>query len=71
MFRNLLGFAVFAIVAMFLLKVVFGLFGLVLGLLGAVLWFAFLGFVIYLVLKVVAPDTAARVREMIAGESRP
>jgi hypothetical protein len=67
MFRNLLGFAVFAVLAIFLLKVVFGLFGLVLGLFGAVLWFAFLGFVIYLILKVLAPETAARVREMIAG----
>jgi hypothetical protein len=67
MIRNLLGFAIFAVVAMFLLKVVFGLFGLVLGLLGAVLWFAFLGFVIYLVLKLFAPETAARVRDMIAG----
>ncbi|MEA2712944.1 MAG: hypothetical protein QOK27_905 [Gemmatimonadales bacterium] len=68
MLRNLFGFAVLAIVAMFLLKVIFGLFGLVLGLLGAVLWFAFLGFMIYLILKVFAPGTAARVREMIAGE---
>jgi hypothetical protein len=67
MLRKLLGFAVFAVVAMFLLKVVFGLFGLVIGLLGAILWFAFLGFVIYLILKVFAPETAARVREMIAG----
>jgi hypothetical protein len=68
MFRKLLGFAVFAIVAMFLLKVIFGLFGLVLGLLVAVLWFAFVGFMIYLILRVLAPGTAARVREMIAGE---
>jgi hypothetical protein len=68
MFRNLFGFAVFAVVAIFLLKVLFGLFGLVLGLLFAVLWFAFLGFVIYLMLKLFAPETAARVREMIAGE---
>jgi len=68
MFRNLFGFAVFAVVTIFLLKVVFSLFGLVLGLLGAVLWFAFVGFMIYLVLRVFAPDTAARVREMIAGE---
>jgi hypothetical protein len=67
MIRNLLGFAIFAVIAMFLLKVVFGLFGLVLGLLVAVLWFAFLGFIIYTVLKVFAPETAARVREMIAG----
>lgn len=68
MLRNLFGFAVVAVVTIFLLKVVFSLFGLVLGLLGAVLWFAFVGFMIYLVLKVFAPGTAARVREMIAGE---
>lgn len=67
MFRNLLGFAVFAVIAVFLLKVFFGLFGLVIGLLGTILWFALIGFLIYLVLKVIAPDTAARVREMIAG----
>lgn len=67
MLRNLFGFAVFAVVAIFLLKVLFGLFGLVLGLFAAVLWFAFLGFIIYLVLKLLAPETAARVREMIAG----
>ena len=69
MLRNLFGFAVFAVVAMFLLKVVFGLLGLVVGLLAAALWFAFLGFVIYLVLKLFAPGTAARVREMIAGQT--
>jgi uncharacterized membrane protein YGL010W len=68
MLRNLFGFAVMAVVTIFLLKVVFSLFGLVLGLLAAVLWFAFVGFMIYLVLKVFAPATAARVREMIAGE---
>jgi hypothetical protein len=68
MLRNLIGFAVFAVVALLLLKLVFGLFGLVLGLFGALLWLAFLGFVIYLILKLFAPETAARVREMIAGE---
>ncbi|MGH7509097.1 MAG: hypothetical protein ACREMZ_06475 [Gemmatimonadales bacterium] len=67
MLRNLLGFAVLALVTIILLKFVFGLFGLIVGLLGAVLWFAFVGFMIYLVLKVFAPETAARVREMIAG----
>ena len=67
MIRNLFGFAVFAVVTIFLLKLVFSLFGLVLGLLGAVLWFAFLGFVIYLLLKLFAPGTAARVRDVIAG----
>lgn len=67
MLRNLFGFAVLAVVTIFLLKVVFSLFGLVLGLLGAAIWFAFIGFMIYLVLKLFAPETAARVREVIAG----
>jgi hypothetical protein len=68
MLRTLFGFAVLAVLTIFLLKVVFSLFGLVLGLLGTVIWFAFVGFMIYLVLKLFAPETAARVREMIAGE---
>jgi hypothetical protein len=68
MLRNLLGFALFAVVTIFLLRIAFGLFGLVLGLLGAVLWFAFVGFIVYMILKVFAPETAARVREVIAGE---
>ena len=67
MLRRLLGYAVFAIVALFLFKLMLGLFGLFLGLLFTVLWFAFLGFVIYMILKIVAPEAAARVREMIAG----
>jgi hypothetical protein len=67
MIRNLFGFAILAVVTLFLFKILFGLFGLVLGLLGAVLWLGFVGFLIYLILKVFAPDTAARVREMIAG----
>ena len=67
MLRSLIGFAVFAVISIFLLKVVFGLFGLVLGLLGTALWLAFWGFLIYLLLKVFAPNTAARVREMVTG----
>ncbi|MEO6057244.1 MAG: hypothetical protein ABIQ49_10430 [Gemmatimonadales bacterium] len=67
MFRSLLGFAIFAVIAIFLLKVFFGLFGMVIGLLLTIAWFAFIGFLIYLLLKIIAPDTAARVREMIAG----
>jgi hypothetical protein len=67
MLRNLFGFAVLAVVTMFVLKVVFTLFGLALGLTVTAAWLAFVGFIIYLVLKVLAPGTAARVREMIAG----
>jgi predicted lipid-binding transport protein (Tim44 family) len=67
MLRSLIGFAVFAVISIFLIKVFFGLFGLVLGLLSTILWLALVGFVIYLILKLFAPDTAARVREMVSG----
>lgn len=68
MFRSLLGFALLAIVAWFALQLFFGLFGIVIGLLGRLLWLAFLGFLVYLVLKVFAPETASRVREMVTGK---
>jgi len=67
MLRNIIGFAVFAVISIFLVKVLFGLFGLVLGLLGTILWLAVVGFVIYLILKFFSPGTADRVREMVAG----
>ena len=67
MFRNLFGFAVFAVVAMFAIKLIFGLFGWIISLFMALLWFAFIGFVIYLLLRVISPGTADKVKEMING----
>ena len=62
MFRNLIGFAVLAVVAWVALQLVFGLFGIVIGLLGKVLWLAFLGFLVYLVLRVFAPVSYTHLR---------
>ena len=67
MFRSVLGFALLAIVAWFALQLFFGLFGIIVGLFGKILWLAFLGFLVYLVLRVFAPETADRIKEMIAG----
>lgn len=69
MVRNIGGFAVFAFLAMLAFKVLGGIFGALVGLLGTVLWFAFLGFVFYTILKIFAPDTAAKVRDTIRGNS--
>lgn len=69
MIRSLVGYAVFAVVALVFLKVIFALFGVVVGLLGTLLWFAVIGFLCYLALKVISPDTADRVKEMIRGKS--
>jgi len=67
MLRNLFGFAVFAIVEIIALKLFFGLFGFLVGLLMTVLWLAFIGWLIYLVIRVLSPATADRIRETIRG----
>lgn len=64
MVRNVVGYAVFAAVVIMALK----LLGFVWGLLGTLLWLAFLGFVFYVILRVFAPGTAEKVRDTIKGE---
>lgn len=68
MFRSLFGFALLAIVAWFALQLFFGLFGIAVTLLGKLLWLAFLGFLVYLVLRVFSPSTADRIKEMVSGK---
>lgn len=70
MVRSLFGFAIFAVVAILASKILFALLGVALGLVGKLLWLAFLGWMFYLVLKLFAPETARSVRETIAGKPR-
>ena len=67
MFRSIIGFAVLAVVAWIALKIFFGLLSGIMGLAITVLWLAAIGFVCYLLLRLVAPRTADRVREAIKG----
>lgn len=67
MFRSVLGFAILAVVAWLGLKILFGLLSGLFGLLITVLWLAAIGFFVYLVLRVVSPGTANKVRDMIKG----
>ena len=67
MLRTILGYAVLAVVGILALKLIFGLLSIAFSLFWVVLWLALLGFVFYLVLKVVSPSTARRVRESIKG----
>jgi hypothetical protein len=69
MFRNLVGFAIFAVVAIFCFKLLLGLFGLAIGLLLGIAWLAFLGWLFYLVIRVLSPTTADRIREVISGRA--
>jgi uncharacterized membrane protein (DUF4010 family) len=68
MFRSILGFAIFAVLVWLGLKVVFGLLGWVFGLAMWVLWIAAIGFFIYLVLRIISPSTAEKVKEAIKGK---
>ena len=67
MFRSILGFALLAVVAWLGLKLVFGILGSLAGLAMTVLWLAFIGFVVYVALRLVSPRTADRIRDMIKG----
>ncbi|HZE93417.1 MAG TPA: hypothetical protein VEZ49_01835 [Gemmatimonadales bacterium] len=67
MFRSILGFAILAVVAWLALKLIFGILGSLVGLAMTVLWLAFIGFVVYVALRLVSPRTADRIRDMIKG----
>ena len=65
--RKILGFAVLAVVAWLILKIFFGLLGTIIGLGITVLMLALFGYVVYLVLRVISPATADKVKAMIGG----
>ena len=67
MLRTILGYAVLAVVGILALKLIFGLLSVAFSLFWVVLWLALLGFVFYLILKVVSPSTAQRVKDSIKG----
>jgi hypothetical protein len=75
MLRTIFTVGVLAILGVVALKLVFGIFGGILGGLIAILIWALLtavkialvGLAVYFVLKLVAPDTARRLRERFSG----
>jgi|GEM_PF-439482 len=68
MVRRIAGFAAFAVMTLVGVKLVFVVLGLALTLLSKILWLAAMGFVFYLVLRIVSPGAAQRVRETVLGE---
>ncbi len=70
MIRTLTGYAVVGVVAIIVLKLLFGVIGFALSLVWTLFWLAAIGFLFYLVLKIVSPDTARRVREKVAGREK-
>lgn len=71
MIRKILGYALLALVALVALRLAFGMLGFVWDLAWFLLKLALVGVVVYWVLKLVAPSTAQRVKEMISGQRPP
>jgi hypothetical protein len=67
MIRRIIGFVVLAVLVWTVAQVALGLLGTLIGLVVTLLVFAAFGYLFYLVLRVVSPSTAARVREVIRG----
>jgi hypothetical protein len=68
MIRSLVGYATFAVLGVFAIKVAFKLLGLAVGLFWTLMWLAFIGFVFYLILRLVSPSAADWVQETIKGK---
>ena len=73
MLRTIFLTGLFAVLGFMLLSFVFkiavGLFGMIIGLLFIALKIAAIGFVLWLVVRIVAPDTARRMKERWSGSS--
>ena len=73
MLRTVFMIGLFAILGLFALKLVFGLFTALFGILWVLLWLALkialVGLVVYLVIRIVAPETAERLRSRWTGPS--
>jgi hypothetical protein len=69
MIRKILGFAVIAIVALVVLKIALALLGVLVGLAVSVLVLAAMGYAFYLLVRVFSPTAAARIRDVVRGNS--
>ena len=73
MLRTIFMIGLFALAGLFVLRLAFGLFGVLLGIFGGLLGLAIkvaiLGALIYLVIRIFSPDTARRLREKWSGRN--
>ena len=73
MLRTIFSIGLFAVLGLIALKLIFGIFGLAVGvflfLLSAAIKIAIVGLVLYFIIRIVSPDTAARLREKFSGRT--
>ena len=70
MIRTLVGYTVVGVIGFVVVKLLFSVIGLALSLLWTLLWLAAIGFLVYLVLKLINPDAARRMREKVSGREQ-
>ena len=70
MIRTLVGYAAVGVIGFVVVKLLFSIVGLVFSLLGTLLWLAAIGFLFYLILKLINPDAARRMREKVSGRKK-
>ncbi len=67
MLKTILTIGFIALVGLFALNFIFGIFGLMFGLLvallGVAIKIALIGLVLYFIIRIISPDTARRMRE--------
>ena len=71
MLRTIFAIGLFAVIGLFLIQVVFGVFGFLMTIFMTLFWMAvkiaIVGLVIYVIVRIVSPDTAARLRGKFSG----
>ena len=68
MVRGIAGFAGFFVLFLLGMKVIGFVIGGLIGLGLKLVWFAFLGWMIYTIIRVLSPSTADRIRETVRGK---
>jgi hypothetical protein len=69
MVRTVVGYSILAVIGVMAIKLLLGIAGFAFSLLSSLLWLVAIGFLIYLVLKVISPKTASKVKEAINGNN--
>ncbi|HEY6220247.1 MAG TPA: hypothetical protein VIV65_09315 [Gemmatimonadaceae bacterium] len=73
MLRTIFAIGLFAVLGLFALKLVFGVFGVLFGLLGGLLFFAIriaiIGLIIYVIIRIFSPGTAKKMRDWGDGQA--
>jgi hypothetical protein len=73
MLRTIFAIGLFAVLGLFALRLVFGVFGVVFGLFAGLLFFAvkiaIIGLIVYIVIRIVSPGTARKMRDWGENDS--